>query len=354
MFSATPSKDRAAKRRKPKQTPDYFSRREQYRLLVLVGLVMIVVVLMSEAGKPKNWAWMWGNEVPVQEDVAQEDFSGEPIDTRLNPTSDATANNPDLIRIYPAPLATSEEEAGEGEEGDYFPGVRSSLLSTIQDDRVFQNSASEAWYNLLDVLGRTEQADLDEASIGNVSYLQLYNQSDVYRGRLVSLKGMVHRVQELPATKNVHNIERWYQCTLYPKGGPHGQPILIYCLDLPEGFPRDLKMYQEVHLTGFFYKRLAYEAGDGLNSAPLILAKTVTWDRFSVAPTETPPWTLLLVVVLGAAIIAVSVAVWAYNRSEARSKQSVSYNLSTKFDSVDLKALKDLDISPNPRFPDKF
>ena len=35
------------------------SRRVQFRLLVLVFLIMTVLVLMREARKPENWHWMW-------------------------------------------------------------------------------------------------------------------------------------------------------------------------------------------------------------------------------------------------------------------------------------------------------
>lgn len=350
MYSATPSKDRDEQRRKPKRIPNYSSKREQYRLMVLVAAVMLVVVLMSEAGKPKNWAWMWGNEGPQNAEVAQDNLAVDEIDTRLLPENDPIENDPHLIPLQ-VDLPPWEEGVGEGD--DYFPGVRPSLLRAVEDDRLFKKEDVEPWYNLLGVLKETDQAVLDEASIGNVSYLQLYEQSEEYRGRLVSLKGAIRRVQVGEAPENDYQIERWYQCTLFPEGGSYRHPILVYCLDLPEGFPRDFDTYQEVTLTGFFFKRQAYSAGDGLNSAPAVLAKTVAWDTPSVASADIPPWYLLLAVVLVAIVLAVVVAIWAYSRSESRSEVATSHSISKNFDSVNLNALKDLDISATPRFPDE-
>ena len=39
--------------------PNYFSRREQYRLLVMCGMLMLVLVMMNEVRKPQMWRWMW-------------------------------------------------------------------------------------------------------------------------------------------------------------------------------------------------------------------------------------------------------------------------------------------------------
>jgi len=50
-----------------KRPPNYHARSVKVRLLVLVFAVMVVLTVMYEAGKAKNWAWMWGGEVPTEQ-----------------------------------------------------------------------------------------------------------------------------------------------------------------------------------------------------------------------------------------------------------------------------------------------
>ena len=46
------------KKKKLKPPPNYSSRPVQYRLLLLVGMCMTILVVMNEARDPKNWYWM--------------------------------------------------------------------------------------------------------------------------------------------------------------------------------------------------------------------------------------------------------------------------------------------------------
>ena len=87
-----------------KKPPNYFSRRVQIRLLVLVSLFMIVLLLMDEARKPKNYRWMFGREAGQEEPVQKREATTEnenrdaEIDTALPPTAVTPADPPGLIR----------------------------------------------------------------------------------------------------------------------------------------------------------------------------------------------------------------------------------------------------------------
>jgi hypothetical protein len=50
----------------------------------------------------------------------------------------------------------------------------------------------------------------------------------------------------------------------------------VYCLDLPEEFPKREDLAVDVAATGYFFKNLSYRWQDGVGIAPVILAKTVT------------------------------------------------------------------------------
>ena len=80
--------------KKRRQVPrNYFSRREQIRLLFLVALLGAVILLMVEAAQPSNWQWLWRGQssnanVPVD---ASPDATRQAVDTRLPRKADSNA-----------------------------------------------------------------------------------------------------------------------------------------------------------------------------------------------------------------------------------------------------------------------
>ncbi len=103
--------------------------------------------------------------------------------------------------------------------------------------------------------------------------------------------------------------------------------VAIYCLDLPDGFPKiyDRKATQQttqldepMQFTGVFFKRWVYLSNGGPELAPLLLAKVTSWTRSAPSPTvKSPPATgaLVTILVLIAALIGVIIATWVYRKS---------------------------------------
>src|SRR3990170_6582507 len=70
-------------RRKP--PPDYFSRRVQVRVLILVFLLLAVMKLMDQASRPDNWKWMW-----------QFEHATSPSESPSPPDAPSPAGNPSV------------------------------------------------------------------------------------------------------------------------------------------------------------------------------------------------------------------------------------------------------------------
>ena len=139
---------------------DYFSRREQYRLLVLVAVLFGVLWAMNEARNPANWYWLTGppesSELEWSERVAQNDAPAEPIDTRLHDTGPSGDALP--ADVFRAPVERDPVDSLLGD--DYFPGVRRDYLETIEDDRPLnRGSEYHAFYHLLALLRETPQQE---------------------------------------------------------------------------------------------------------------------------------------------------------------------------------------------------
>src|SRR5207248_341476 len=116
-------------------------------------------------------------------------------------------------------------------------------------------------------------------------FLQLQEQSDAYRGEIVTVGGTVERIipQNNPP-ENAAGIKKFYEIWIRPDGSR--LPIVAVCLELPPDYPSGKS--PGIDITGFFYKRLGYAsaepaAGDSrqtglknvFRSSPLVLAKTV-------------------------------------------------------------------------------
>jgi hypothetical protein len=283
---------------------DDSSPREQFRLLVLVSMLMLVVLLMTEAAKPSTWYWLWGGPGALDTGEA----GGVPAaDTRL----------PDVPRpgrpvdAFVAVPHESDDSSGDPDASELPLGVQRRWLATLEDNTVLRAAESEAWFGMLAILAKTDPQTLEDASLGPVAFASLLRQTSEYRGRLVTVSGTVRRVVRVDAVENGLGITRYWQCWLQPGGG--SSPIVVYALHLPERFPTGTDLRAPASFTGFCYKRWAYLAADGTRVAPLLLARTARWQP-PLPPRADwqPPPAAIVVAVSGLALLATMLAVLVY------------------------------------------
>lgn len=261
----------------PDKPRDYFSRREQWRLLLLVMSLGLVFILMNEVRKPERWRWLipdsppsdrpsepgesvhraWIQRTTSNTEEAQPAANQSPSDT-------AETNEPD----------TSSDDAGGADAGRYFAGVRPELLAAIHDKTRFRAEESDAWFHLFAVLRAADPAKLRRASIGRIARLQLSEQSAAYRGELVTIRGVIRRAHRLTAPANAQGIAGYYQVWIQPDDSPEW-PIVVYALEWPNDWPTGMHLSRPASVTGFYFKRWLYQAKDGLELAPVVLARGI-------------------------------------------------------------------------------
>jgi hypothetical protein len=208
-------------------------------------------------------------------------------------------------------------------------------LRRVEDDTLFLRPAErDIWLRLQGMARDTDPAALRGQSRGEVGYLQLFKQSSDYRGQPITVRGRVKRAYRVQASDNYLGIKDHFVLWISPVGRPT-DPIVVYALDLPPGFPPieaskagdPAKLDEEVTITGFFLKRGAYLGKDGTYTAPLVLAGVPRWHPREVTLTTTsrfswgPNW--LVPTVLAALVISlllVGVAWWRLKAIEAESQ----------------------------------
>jgi hypothetical protein len=167
---------------------------------------------------------------------------------------------------------------------------------------------------------------------------------------------MAYRIQ---APKNRAGVEHYYVFWIAPAGGPNS-PICVYALETPPGFPaikdkdRDratTPLEVDVEFTGYFFKRWAYRAQDGLRIAPLVLAKAPRWTPpppSLAAPAPSSPLTTAMYL-LGVAAVAVTILLIAYWQGQWRSAKRRAYETSPDRYHERLKELEENDPSEDVR-----
>ncbi len=229
-------------------------------------------------------------------------------------------------------------------------------MDIVRDDTVVSRKEEKnAIYRVFEDLQKADQQALQQADAPRVGFRQLFNQPDQYRRQLVHIEGVARQAYRVRAPRNMLGIEQFYVFTIFPARGS-SDPILVYSLGVPEGFPaiKDKDIDKEVTLlkepvefTGYFFKRVAYPAKRDTMVAPLVFAKSPTWQpQPPEEVAELPGMWSVLTAVLGAALLGVAVAYIVFLRH--RRTPSQRYGPAARATPQDLAALHDMQLSPTP------
>jgi hypothetical protein len=264
-------------------------------LLRAALLLGVVLILAGWAQRPGLWKWIDGLVAPDKVGDAGD------IDNRLE-----AVQPPELADGFSIPQDKPAEKSGDA--AHFYPGVKPEWFEPIRDNKPSSREEQPCTMALLNILQKTEIEKLRKASVGPTSYAQLFRQPKQYRGRLVTVSGLVRAAHRFELPKNEYGLKEYYQIWLYPFDS-RATPIVVYCLELPKGFPRGKDFAEEAEITGFFFKRWAYFAGDVIRVAPTLLAKTLEWRQRPAMLPKSPDgaWATLTVV---AAMLAAMLTAW--------------------------------------------
>lgn len=353
---------------------------DKRRLLLLVFLLGTVVWLMGEARKPENYRWLWlmfearqqseqtGEAEPIDTRISEAAvLDPAQLDRFESPSRDQTArpsappqpaedgaaasqarvteadeagpslpedapqtvqdqadtrpeSNAETASAEPSAESAGDRAGGTGEDRHRSDpaALRKRLeridYSGVVDDAPFRLVENDAWFAVLDTLRQFDGEAIQQASPRPVGFSELFRLSDQYRGRLVSLEGTLVRAHRVPAAPNDVGIRQYYQLWLRPRY--EDNPVVIYSLNLPEGFPTGMRIDEPITLEGVFFKRWAYSARDGVRIAPVVLARSVHWERLAMTEESTGVRPPMIAIVLVALAIAGAIVAYVYARTE--------------------------------------
>jgi len=245
------------KKRRPVR--NYSSRREQLRLLLLFIPLALVIVIMGRLRDPKTADTVNKFFTPADQQA--------PIKPRPVVADTAPAVEP-APSLPPAPIAE----------------IRPDLLKTIEDNTYFRTAEKDAWFHFFELL---QKEKVNPAQAVDVEYIQLVDQPNVYRGKLVTVRGTARQISKEKPADNDLGLTSYYRVVIQPADGANW-PIILYCLELPKGVSPGDDLSLGVKVTGLFFKKLSYKWRDGLGIAPVVLARNFSTSADVVASASKP------------------------------------------------------------------
>ncbi len=155
-----------------------------------------------------------------------------------------------------------------------FPGVQPKLLKTIRDNTYFRNAEKDAWFHFFELLHDKSPQKIEKMHSLEADYVQLVDQPNFYRGKLVTVYGYTRQVtKQTPAPNNL-GIESYYRIVVEPTDDVDW-PIFVYCLELPPNLQEGDDLMSNMVVKGLFFKKLSYQSEGGMGTGPVIVARSI-------------------------------------------------------------------------------
>ena len=343
----------------------YLNRRDQYRMLAMVGLLCLVMVAIKLAAQPSSWHWLLppdGDMGATPTAAADTPVTLKELDFRVK-SSDTEPLPPDVFRSAASVDAVTREEeieqAGDisDHEGTLDVHIPEEFLAPIEDNTFGVRRAElDAYHDMLDRVRRLPETVVEQAADDGVAFTVIMLQSDDYRGKLIRVTGQLRRVTEYPVMENESGIDHLYEGWLFTNDSANN-PWRIVTTSLPEGLPLGEEVEPvKVSATGYFFKRTGYASQSGQHVAPTLLAKSyetvpVTTNIASEVRSEMHNWLLGFI---GFVVAALALMIWLTmtdDRKFAGSRLGELAKARLDADPEDLSALANVDtVDPNRLF----
>ncbi|MCA9022475.1 MAG: hypothetical protein KDA74_20140 [Planctomycetaceae bacterium] len=329
-------------------TPSYFSRRDQIRLFRLVAALGVIFLAMLYASREENWYWLTGRPA---DDPARQQAKEPPREIDFSVKEEAPLR-PDVFRSEPKrEIEAPEKVIARLESGEFDVRVDPRLLNPVSDSNLgIRSDEANAMYYLLAKATAIPQNVLEQSAEPAPPFVVVMTESPQYRGKLMTVKGSLKRLQTLPVEENRYGVESLYEGWFFSKdSGTH--PWRVLCTQLPPGIPtgNDLADMPDVQITGYYFKKYGYPSAAGkLQTAPLLIARQIRWFPTAKQTAPSSSGAVKYIVSLFLVIsITLAFLIWRFMVSDQKFARSRTAKLMQRPDmSMDsLKDIKTVDIN---------
>jgi hypothetical protein len=238
-----------------------FSNGLGFRLPSMIMALLILGLIYSNARDPAMWQWLASDAAAA--------------DGALATTSPAAAQPEEIV---PGPTDQDPAEAAEAAE----------LFQVVNDRQPLEQLEMPAYWMLLRWARAQSFQQLQARADAKVSYNQLWEQPDKYRGKPIRLRLHVRQIVEYDAPENSAGIRKLYECWGWTDQSKTF-PICTICLELPAGWKigEQASAREEGVFAGYYLKNMKYgAASDKTRYAPVFLGRMINIGRSGDARTS--------------------------------------------------------------------
>jgi hypothetical protein len=337
---------------RPSVKPRIGTRRDQRRVVMLFGMLVLIVLSISRTSNPRNWEWLTGpapqkkatssaEELLIlkqQEELKEQLLGDRPANINVGtpkataqadtekPTPDDSAPPKSPAQVKPNALQNLKGSLpGKNLAGPPDYVIPKSVFSEINEQGLhIRHGEAPAYWGVLATVRDLSQTDLEQAALQDITYSQVFSESDAYRGKPMTVEGELLKLVKTPAGENPYGIETVYE-GWFRNADSYKNPYVFHCLDKPAELPEGDKLSERIRVTGYFFKRYQYAAKSGLpHAAPMLLAKRIRWYPAVQRVAADPSW--IPYILVGLVVVGTTLAgtiCWVILREQRRSNQQL-------------------------------
>lgn len=255
--------------RSEQKPPPYLNRRDQYRLLGMVGALCLVAFGTMWASRPSSWHWLVPPDRPAPHTLNEIDFRVQSSPPgSLPPGAFRVVGDNEDVGAHP--------HSTDGHGGVDSSSIRKDVLLPIEDNTLgLRRSELDAYQVALERADRLTRELEESGGRRDVAFTVLMLEPDNHRGQLIQIAGDLRRLTELAVPEGV-SIDRLYEGWLFTRDSGTN-PYRIVCTQRPHEIPLGDLTAQPVpvEVTGYFFKRYGYTSKGGQHVAPMLVARTI-------------------------------------------------------------------------------
>ncbi len=269
------------------------------RLLTMVVMLGVLALLIGRASNPSTWTWL-APDVKGERAVAP----------------DLAATHENIAAPEPAANGPTDEDAEERESAR-------EEFQAVGDKVPLGKEEMPAYWRLMSWEEHQSTRSLFERSTKDVTFKQLWQDPQKWRGKLVQIPVHLRRTEKVSdVADNPVGLTTVYEVWGW---NSDSQPYWYWmvCPRLPPQMPSGGDIYEEATFVGYFLKLLPYEDHQGKTLATPLLIGRLVWHPGADNPLATSdewtwPW------IVGGGLVALFIARWGLRLGQGRTASDVA------------------------------
>jgi len=317
---------------KESSPPPFLNRKDQYRLLGMLGVLTIIMFGIQMAAEPANWEWFTNLDKPKNTETEYKEIDLDELDYRVIEDEVDLADDEFIATV--AVNLEAENELVKLVSIDQYPEeklkiVKDQTIGILRRERPSMDA-------ILETIKDIDVSELQSSGSEEIGFRALNADPESYRGKLIKIEGVLRAISRFPyGDPDDESDDLWQSVIFTPDSGL--QPWLVFSIDQPIGVEPNAPLERSTIVSGYFFKRMGYSTQGGANVAPLLVTRSIHLKPpIKVEKKRTDDISKYVFMVLAGIGVLFGIMIWMFARSDRR------------FDNSRLAEIADsrLDVSP--------